>query len=197
MSEADKARPATATVTLDIAANRRAQKWSRSELAARTAWEFLRAPLFAWTPRPLWAWRRMILRLFGACIGRDVHIHPSAQIAIPWNISIEDNVGIGEGAILYSLGRIDIGAHATISQYAHLCAGTHDYTRPEFPLVKMPIVIGSGAWVCADAFIGPGVTIGAGAIVGARAVAMKDVPLSVIVAGNPASHIRKRPALSD
>jgi len=155
-------------------------------LAARALWEILRAPLFAWTPRPLWAWRRFVLRAFGAHIGRDVRIHPSVRIAIPWNLEIGDDVGIGDGAILYALGRIVVGPRATISQYAHICAGSHDYRRADFALVKASIIIGAEAWICADAFVGPGVTVGAGAIVGARAVALRDVAAQTIVVGNPA-----------
>ena len=179
--------------SLDLAANRRMKKWSARELAGRALWETLRAPLFAWTPRPLWSWRRMLLRLFGARIGADVQIHPSVKIAVPWHVSIDSESSVGDGAILYSLGRITIGRRATISQYAHLCAGTHDYTRSDLPLLKLPITIGDEAWICAEAFIGPNVNVGRLAIVGARAVALKDVPENTIVAGNPARVLRPRP----
>lgn len=177
---------------LDIAANRAARKWSRQELAGRALWEILYLPLFAWTPRPFWAWRRGVLRLFGARIGAEVNIAPNVRIAVPWNLDIGAAAAVGERAILYALGPIHIGRGATISQHAHLCAGTHDYTRPDLPLLKPPITIGVGAWICADAFIGPGVTVGDFAVVGARAVAMRDVPASTIVAGNPARPIGKR-----
>jgi putative colanic acid biosynthesis acetyltransferase WcaF len=181
----------------DIAANRRASKWSRRDLAARAVWEALRGPLFAWTPRPMWAWRRSILRLFGATIGRQVHVHPTVRIAVPWNLSIGDEAAIGDCAILYSLGPISIGVRATISQNAHVCAGTHDYRRRDMALLKPPIAIGAGAWVCADAFVGPGVTVGAESIVGARAVVTKNVPARVIVGGNPARILAPRPAMLD
>jgi putative colanic acid biosynthesis acetyltransferase WcaF len=181
----------------DIVANRRASKWSKRELAARAVWEVLRGPLFAWTPRPLWGWRRSILRLFGASIGRQVHVHPTVRITIPWNLCIGDEAAVGDCAILYSLGPISIGDRATISQNAHLCAGTNDYRRSDMPLLKPPIAIGAGVWVCADAFVGPGVTIGAQSIVGARAVVTKDVPTRVIVVGNPARILARRPAMLD
>jgi putative colanic acid biosynthesis acetyltransferase WcaF len=176
---------------LDIAANRAARKWSRKELAGRLLWD-LAAPVFALSPRPLWGLRRALLRAFGARIGRNVHILPSVRITIPWNLDIGDEAAVGEGAILYALGPIRIGRQATISQYAHLCAGSHDFTRADMPLLKPPIEIGEGAWICADAFVGPGVVIGARAVVGARAVAMKSVDPGLIVAGNPAKPIRKR-----
>jgi len=176
---------------IDVNGNRAAQKWSRRELAARILWGFA-TPLFALSPRPAWAWRRALLRLFGARIGRHVHIYPSVRITIPWNLSIGEYTAVGDRAILYSLGPIHVGERATISQGAHLCAGTHDWRDPGMPLLKTPVTIGSDAWVCADAFIGPTVAVGDRAIVGARAVVMKDVPQCAIVAGNPATLIRLR-----
>ena len=190
-------RPATPGGGPDIAANRRAQKWSTRELAGRAVWEALRGPLFAWTPRPMWAWRRSILRLFGAKIGRQVHLHPTVRIAVPWNLSIADEAAVGDCAILYSLGPISIGKRVTISQNAHLCAGTHDHRRRDMALLKPPITIEAGAWICADAFIGPGVTVSSESIVGARAVVTKDVPSRVIVSGNPARVLAPRPEILD
>lgn len=184
---------AASAVSLDIAGNRRARKWTGREMAGRALWEILRGPLFAWTPRPLWGWRRMVLRAFGARVGREVHVFPSVRIAVPWNLTFGDEAAVGDRAILYSLGRIEIGAQTTISQGAHLCAGTHDYLQASMPLVKASISIGAGAWICADAFIGPGVSVGARAIVGARAVAVKNVEPGKVVAGNPARVVRDRP----
>ncbi|WP_370334398.1 hypothetical protein [Parvularcula marina] len=175
----------------DIAANRRAQKWSRQELIGRILWAFIR-PVFALSPRPLWGLRNSILRLFGAKIAANVHVYPSVKITIPWNLDIGAETAIGDGAILYALGPITIGRQATISQGAHLCAGTHDYREADMPLIKAPITIGDEAWICADAFIGPGRKIGNRAIVAARGVVVKDIPDSVIVGGNPATFIAPR-----
>lgn len=175
----------------DVAANRSARKYSRNELAARVLWAACH-PLFRFSPRLLWGWRRTLLRLFGATIGRDVHIFPSVRITMPWNISIGDQSAVGDGAILYALGKITIGQRVTVSQGAHLCAGTHDYRDPTMPLLKLPITIEDDAWVCADAFVGPDVTIGKGAIAGARCVIVKDVEPSAIMVGNPARQIARR-----
>ncbi len=184
--------PPTTPAPLDIEANRRARKWSRGGLAGRALWELVGAPVFALTPRVLWGLRNALLRAFGARIGHRVHIHPSVRIAVPWTLTIGDEVGIGDRVQLYSLGPIAIGDRATVSQNAHLCAGSHDHRDPTLPLTKPPITIGPEAWVCADAFIGPGVVIGPLAVVAARAVVVHDVPASAIVAGNPARQVGAR-----
>jgi len=176
---------------LDVAQNRRAKKYTSGEMMRRVLWT-LALPLFRCSPRPCFAWRRFLLRCFGAKIGRSVHVYPSATIYFPWNFETGDESAIGEQAFIYNLGRVTLGSRVTISHRAHLCAGTHDHTKLDFPLLRPPIVIGSDAWICADAFVGPGVTVGEGAIVGARAVAMKDVKPRSIVVGNPARESKKR-----
>ena len=177
---------------IDIAVNRHASKWTRRELIGRICWEIAGRRLFSWSPRPAWGWRRWLLRRFGARVGQAVRIDPSARIVIPWNLALGDNVGIGERAILYALGPITVGNNATISQNAHLCAGSHDFRGPAMQLTKPPIAIGAGAWICADAFIGPGVVIGDFAIVAARAVVVRDVAAGIVVAGNPAVQVGVR-----
>jgi putative colanic acid biosynthesis acetyltransferase WcaF len=177
--------------TLDIAANRQARKYSPSELFRRVLWGIGRLA-FCFSPRPCFGWRRFILRCFGAKIGAHVNTYPSTRIYFPWNLTIGDWSALGEEAFIYNLGLVTLGAQVTISHRAQLCAGTHDYTQPDLPLLKPPIVIRNQAWICADAFVGPGVTVGEGAIVGARAVAMKNVEPWTIVAGNPAKLIKKR-----
>lgn len=177
---------------IDVASNRRAVKWSTRAQIGRICWALVH-PLFCWSPHPFWGWRRFLLRRFGARIGRDVRVHARARIEIPWNVTIGDLSAVGDGATLYSLGPITIGERVAISQRAYLCAGSHDFTQRTMPLTKPPIVVESDAWICACAFIGPGVTIGTGSIVGACAVVTKDVSPNLIVAGNPADVIRQRP----
>jgi putative colanic acid biosynthesis acetyltransferase WcaF len=173
---------------VDVVANRAVRKWSLSVQVMRVLWAFS-GPLFRLSLRPMWGWRRGLLRLFGARIGIQAHICPSARITMPWNIEIGPFAALGDHTIIYALGKIVIGSRATISQGAHLCAGTHDIGDPTRPLLTPPITIGTDAWICADAFVGPDVVVGEGAIVGARAVAMKDVPPYAIVVGNPARQI--------
>lgn len=169
--------------------------WTFGEKVKRALWMFVRATLFRLSFHNWYAWRRLLLRGFGARIGRGVRIRPSAVIEVPWNLSIGDHTAVGDHAILYSLGVITIGRDVVISQYAHLCAGTHDYTVPEFPLLRLPIEVGDHAWIAADAFVGPGVTVGAGAVVGARATVVKNVAAGQIVVGNPARAVRRRETL--
>jgi putative colanic acid biosynthesis acetyltransferase WcaF len=175
----------------DRGANRRSRKWSLGEQAGRVFWGLTR-PLFRLSPRPFWGWRRMLLRMHGAKVHADVHVFPTVRITMPWNLDLGEQCAVGDRAILYALGPITVGPRATISQGAHLCAGTHDWRDPAFPLVKSPIHIGANAWICADAFVGPNVRIGEGAILGARAVVMKDVAPRAIMAGNPGREIGKR-----
>jgi len=176
---------------LDVEQNRQAKKYTSDEMTRRVLWT-LAQPFFRFSPRPCFGWRRFLLRCFGAKIGQSVHVYPSATIYFPWNLEAGDESAIGEQVFIYNLGHVTLGSRVTISHRAHLCAGTHDHTKPDFPLLRPPIVIGSEAWICADAFVGPGVTIGEGAIVGARAVTMKDVQPRSIVVGNPARETRTR-----
>lgn len=177
---------------MNISDNRSVAKYTRGEQLKRIIWMLVGSALFRFSFRTMFGWRRMVLRVFGAKIGQKVNIYRTVEITMPWNLEVGDWSAIGEHALVYNLGRIMIGESVTISQRAHLCAGTHDYNDPAMPLLKPPITIGDKAWVCADAFVGPDVTIGEGAIVGARAVAMKDVDSWTIVAGNPAKTVKTR-----
>lgn len=90
------------------------------------------------------------------------------------------------------MARIVIGAGAVVSQYSYLCAATHDLDVPGLPLAAAPIIVGPKAWVAADVFVGPGVAIGEGAVVGARSTVLENVAPWTIVAGYPARLIRPR-----
>ena len=177
--------------SLDNAANRAARKYSRSEQWRRVAWMFGHW-LLVLSPRPMHGWRRLVLRAFGARVGAEVHVHPAARIEMPWNVELGDWSSIGDGAHFYSLGKIRVGAYATVSYRAHLCAGTHDFRDPKLPLLKPPIEVRRGAWIGTEAFVGPGVTVGEGALVGARAVVVRNVPDAAVVVGNPARIVGTR-----
>lgn len=152
----------------------------------RQLWTITQICLFRISPRPFHLWRSFLLRLFGAEVGKGCHVYPGVKIWAPWNIRLGDHVGVADGVTLYSMDQIRVGDYAVISQGAHLCCGTHDYDSQNFQLVVRPIVIGAHAWVCAEAFVHPGVTVPDGAVVGARAVVTKSLPEPwTIYAGNP------------
>lgn len=155
-------------------------------------WRIVHATLFAWSPWACNGWRCWLLRAFGARVGVNVVIRPSAQITYPWQVSIGDHAWIGEETVLYSFADISIGANAVVSQRSYLCAGGHDYSDPTFPLYGAAIVIGPEAWVAADVFVAPGVTIGHGAVVGARSSVFGDLPGGMICLGSPAKPVKPR-----
>jgi putative colanic acid biosynthesis acetyltransferase WcaF len=159
-------------------------------------WWLVQNTLFSWSPQFLYAWRRFLLRLFGANIGRNVLVRPSARITYPWKLSIGDYSWIGDDVDLYTLGEIRIGANTVISQRSYLCTGTHDYSLSTFDISAHPIFIGEQVWVATDVYIAPGVHIGDGTVVGARSTVLQDLPAEVICYGNPARPIKPRPRVS-
>lgn len=159
---------------------------------ARGCWNLVAATLFRWSPRFLHSWRSLLLRLFGARIGRAVHIYPGVKIWAPWNLEIGDESGCADGVILYSQGKITLGKRVVVSQGAHLCTGTHDYEVPGFPLRTSPITIDDHAWIAAEAFIHPGVWIGEGSVIGARSVVVKNTPSWTVCAGHPCQPLKPR-----
>ena len=149
--------------------------------------------LFArFTPPPLHAWRRLVLRAFGARVGRGARVHASVAIWLPHNLELGELVLIGPGARLYNQGTIKIGAWSVISQRAHLCASTHRVDDPDFQLECRPIVVGERCWVAAEAFVGPGVTMGDGAVLAARGALFENAEEDGIYRGNPAALVRQR-----
>lgn len=156
-------------------------------------WAVVQGTLFRGSFHTWYGWRRWLLGLFGAKVHKTAHVRRTTRIECPWNLTMGRNSSLGDGTIAYCLGTIAIGDRASVSQYAHLCAGSHDWTRVDLPLTRPPIVIGAEAWIAADAFVGPGVTVGEGAILGARGCAFKDLEAWTIYGGNPAKKIKERP----
>lgn len=111
---------------------------------------------------------------------------------MPWNLEMKEYSCLASDVDCYNAEKIIIGAHSTVSQKTYLCNATHDITKSNHPLVVMPIVIEDQVWVAADAFIGPGVVIGQGSVIGARACVFKNVESWTVVGGNPARFIKKR-----
>lgn len=170
----------------------RSQRITFRNKFARMLWQVVWLVLYRPTPRPLHAWRCLLLRLFGAKLGKGVHPYPSARIWAPWNLEMGDHACLSEGVDCYCVDKIRIGAHSTVSQYSFLCTASHDYSRATMPLVSAPITIGEWAWITADVFVGPGVTIGDGAVVTARSSVFSDLPPWMVAKGNPAVPVKRR-----
>ena len=176
----------------DVLASRRISPYSTTEKIKRLLWGCVQATLFRASFHNWYGFRRALLRAFGASLAPTANVRRTVLIECPWNLSVGAESSIGDRAILYCLGPVQIGSRTTVSQGAHLCAGTHDHRRASMPLVRATISIGDDVWIAADAFVGPGVTVGTGAILGARGVAMRDLAPWRIYAGNPAVSVRER-----
>lgn len=174
--------------------------WTTREKLRRAAWVIARLLVFRWTPARWMRWRNAVLRCFGAQIDdRDrppARVWPDADIYFPWHLQLGAGCLIGPGCRIYNLGRIILDDGVNLSRHVHLCAGSHDYARWELPLVTAPIHIERNVWVAADTFVGPGVTIGAESVVGARSVVMKDLPPGMLCHGHPCRPVKTRPPLT-
>ena len=166
--------------------------FSLSNRIVRVGWGIAWLVFARFTPPPLHAWRRLVLRAFGARVGRGARVHASVAIWLPRNLELGEQVLIGPGARLYNQGTIKIGAWSVISQRAHLCASTHRVDDADFQLECRPIALGERCWVATEAFVGPGVTMGDGAVLGARAALFESAAADGIYRGNPASLVRQR-----
>ena len=158
----------------------------------RLAWSVVWGLFGIWTPAPLRAWRRFLVRLFGGRIAATANIYGGVRIWMPRNLTLDDHACLGPGVDCYCMDQITLGAHALVSQNAFLCGGTHDVDDPDFPLRVGPIVVGPHAWVAARAMVGPGVSLGEGAVLGGGAVTFRDLEPWTVYTGNPATALRRR-----
>jgi putative colanic acid biosynthesis acetyltransferase WcaF len=156
-------------------------------------WWIVQALFVHATPQAMYGWRRWVIRLFGAKIGREVLIRPSVRITYPWKVTIGDRAWIGDGVELYSVAEIVIGHDAVISQGSYLCTGSHDHRDPSFPVFARSIVVEPEAWIAAQCLVGPGVRIGRGAVIGLRSLVLADVPAYAVAFGHPAAIVGDRP----
>ena len=163
------------------------------EKAIRLLWAYFVWPMVAWIPRGIGSKLRVLaLRCFGGDIGPSCLIESGVRILIPWNLRLKGFVAIGRNAEIYNHGQVTIERMVVVSQYCYLCTGTHDYTNPALPLRWEPILVCSEAWLGAGTWVLPGVTIGEGAVVGARSLVTKDVPEWTVSAGHPCRVIKPR-----
>ena len=159
----------------------------------RFFWGVIYTTLFRWTPRwILDGWRVFLLRSFGSKIGTGCRIAPSCRIWAPWNLEMGNQSALAEAVDCYSVDKIIIGNSVCISQRSFLCTASHDINFIKRPLIHSPINIQDHSWVCAEAFVGPGVQIGEGAVIAARAMVVKNVEPWSVVGGNPARFLKRR-----
>jgi putative colanic acid biosynthesis acetyltransferase WcaF len=164
----------------------------RSAVAVQVWW-LVQDTLFRWSPQFMFSWRVALLRAFGAKIGVGVKIRSTVRVTYPWNLTVGDNVWIGDDCVLYDLGKISIGSDVALAHGVYLCCGSHDYRVSHFPIIAMDITVEDQVWLPNEVFVGPGVTIGRGCVVGARSTVLSSMPAGMICVGTPAKPVRRRP----
>lgn len=155
-------------------------------------WDWSWSLFCSWTPKPFNPWRLFWLRLFGCKLDGKPFVHQRAIIDAPWKLTMHDRSCLGDRAHAYCLDEIELGARSTVAQEAYLCTGTHDFEHPNLPLVTAKIKIGEDAYLGARAFVMPGVTVGAGAVIGACSLVTDDMPDWTICFGHPCKPIKPR-----
>ena len=166
---------------------------ARRDKFRRLVWNLVYCLFYKWLPKPFFGrWRAFLLRSFGASIGKGCSIAPSCRIWAPWNMVIGDYVCLAEYVDFYCVDEITIESYATVSQRSFLCAASHRIDSIQRSLIHLPITVGLHAWICAEAFVGPGVSIGEGAVLAARGVAVRNLEEWSVYGGNPAKFIKKR-----
>lgn len=163
---------------------------------ARALWNIVRAVLFRPFGTKLFLpWRMFLLKLFGAKVHWDSGVYCSTKIWAPWNLTLGHNAWLGPDVICYNQAMVTLEDNVTVSQYGYLCTAGHKtdcLNTKDDGLIIAPITLKKNAWIGTRAFIGMGVEIGEGAIVGATASVFKDVEPMTIVGGNPAKVIKQR-----
>lgn len=158
----------------------------------RAVWGLCWAIFYRFSPRPFFAWRALLLRMFGATLGPTCKFYPSSRVWAPWNLICADLVAVGDGAEIYNPAPVRLGSHAILSQNAYLCGATHEFDDPAFPLLAYAMEVGPYAWVCARACVAPGVNVGEGAVLGLASVATRDLEPWGVYAGSPAAKVKER-----
>jgi putative colanic acid biosynthesis acetyltransferase WcaF len=182
---------------IDLREGRRVSPWSFTYRVRMLLWEFCWSIFCSWTPKPLNRWRLIWLRFFGAKLHGIPFVHQKAIVDMPWNLTMFHRSTLGNAAHIYSQGPITIHEFATVAQEAYLCTGYHDFELKSTPLHTKPIVVEKWAFVGGRAWVGPGVTIGEGCIIGAMSLVTKSTKPWMVYAGIPARELRPRPPLKD
>ena len=155
-------------------------------------WYVVNALIVRASWNPFMGIKRMLLRAFGAKLGKGVIIKNEVRVKSPWFLSVGDHCWLGERCWIDNLDRVTIGSNVCISQGALILTGNHDYTQPTMPYRNAPVVIEDGAWIGANSTVCPGVTVHENAVLTVGSVATKDMASDAIYQGNPAVLIRRR-----
>jgi putative colanic acid biosynthesis acetyltransferase WcaF len=166
--------------------------FSGSHRLARLAWQIVFVLLYRTSPRPVFAWRAFLLRLFGAKMGPGCHFYPSGKVWAPWNLICADCCTLADHAEIYNPSPIYLESHCIVSQDAYICGATHDYNHPDFPMVSNSMQLGAYSWICARASVLPGVNVGEGAVLGLGSVANRDLEPWTVYIGVPAVGVKAR-----
>lgn len=176
----------------EFGAGRRGRSFTWGNIVRRAAWRACWLLLCAWNPPQLHRWRRLVLNLWGAKIAKGARVYPSAHIWYPANLEMGEGAVLGWQTQCYCMDKIVLEPFAVVSQFTHLVTGTHNFDDETFQLYTRPVRVCAYAWLASSSFVGPGVTVGEGAVLGARGVAMRDLEPWTVYAGNPAVELRKR-----
>jgi putative colanic acid biosynthesis acetyltransferase WcaF len=136
--------------------------------------------------------KRMLLRVFGAKVGKGLVIKTKVRIKNPWRLIVGDHCWIGESVWIDNLENVEIGSHVSLSQGAMLLTGNHDFTASDFPYRLGKIRLEDGVWIGAKAVVCPGVVCGSHAILTVNSVASQNLDAWSIYRGNPATFVKQR-----
>lgn len=160
--------------------------------AKEISWYFIKVLFFlSAIPYPS-KFKVLLLRFFGAKIGKGLVIKPRVNIHFPWKLIIGNNVWIGEEAFLLNFELLTIGNSVCISQRVFICGGNHNFKDPTMPYKNGTIVLEDGSWIGASSFVGPNVKIGINTVVSAGTVVTKSLPVNCIYRGNSIQFIKNR-----
>ncbi|QCR22594.1 WcaF family extracellular polysaccharide biosynthesis acetyltransferase [Pontibacter sp. SGAir0037] len=173
--------------TFDVPASFR----GKSKLLVQLWW-IVQGTLFSMSPQVFYGWRVLLLRFFGAQIGKGVKIRSSVKITYPWNLEIGNHCWVGDDTSIYNLGNVRIGNHVAIAHKVYINTGGHAYDKITFDIFSKPVYIEDECWITNDVYIAPGTTIGKGTIVSARSSVLKNLPAGKICVGTPAVPIKDR-----
>ena len=146
-------------------------------------WQVFFKPMIS-SSLPGTIWRKLILVLFGAKIGKSIRLSPGIKIKMPWRLYIGDYSWIGEDVWIDNLSMVKIGSNVCISQGVYFCTGNHDFKKENFNLICKSITVESESWIGSKVIIGPGNTIGEGSVIKMGSIITEDIPSQSIFTSN-------------